>query len=339
MRIAMTHVDLPNESKGGVAHQVHYLANTLVERGHDVTMFTFSPADAECRYQVHQYRRQASLRHVQSFVFAAHLAKTDFSGFDVLHTNGDNYLIRSCTPHLRTFHGSAKDEAGSAIRLRRRLYQAVIAQLETLGARAADLNVGVSEATRVRISAVTQIVPCGVNITHFHPGQKNERPAVLFVGTTGGRKRGQFLADIFQREVRSRFPDAELWAVAERPMEGESIVNFGRADSETLADLYRRAWVFCLPSTYEGFGVPYIEAMASGTPVVASLNAGACEVLRNGKYGFLVEDKQIGITINNLLEDAQLRQNRIDSGLLRSQEFSWERVAEQYEQLYRSLSA
>lgn len=338
MKIALTHVDLPDESKGGVAHQVHYLANALVERGHDVTMFTFSPAVAECRYKVHQYPRRSFLNRVQSFVFAAHLARTDFSDFDVLHTNGDNYLVRSRTPHLRTFYGSAKDEAGSAVRLRRRVYQAVIAQLETLGARVADLNVGISEATRVRIPAVTQIVPCGVDVTHFHPGQKNGRPVVLFVGTTGGRKRGQFLADIFEHEVRPRFPDAEFWAVAERPMEGEGIVNFGRVDFETLTDLYRRAWVFCLPSTYEGFGVPYIEAMASGTPVVASPNPGACEVLDNGKYGFLVQDKQIGVIINKLFEDAQLRQKHIDLGLTRAQEFSWDRVAEQYEQLYKNLS-
>lgn len=121
-------------------------------------------------------------------------------------------------------------------------------------------------------------------------------------------------------------------------MEGEGIVNFGRVDFETLTDLYRRAWVFCLPSTYEGFGVPYIEAMASGTPVVASPNPGACEVLDNGKYGFLVQDKQIGVIINKLFEDAQLRQKHIDLGLTRAQEFSWDRVAEQYEQLYKNLS-
>ncbi len=77
MKIAMTHVNLPNESKGGVAFQVHYLANTLVERGHEVTMFTFSPAYAECRYRVHRYPIAERMRRFHSFVLAARTSRTD----------------------------------------------------------------------------------------------------------------------------------------------------------------------------------------------------------------------------------------------------------------------
>ena len=339
LKIAVTHVDLPNESKGGVAYQVHYLANALADRGHDITLFTCSRLYAECRYRVHQYRVSPRLRRFQSFVFAARLAQTDFSGFDMLHTNGDNYLLRGRSPQLRTFYGSAKDEAGSAVRLRRRLYQEVIARLETLGARAADLNVGISEATRTRIPAVTEIVPCGVDIRRFRPGPKSEQPTILFVGTTGGRKRGQFLADIFRREVRPRFPQAQLWAVAEKPMEGEGIVNLGRVPLEELTRLYQQAWVFCLPSTYEGFGVPYIEAMASGTAVVASPNPGAREVLRDGAFGILAEDAEIGGQINALLSDAAKRDDYSQRGLTRSQKFAWDQVTERYERLYAQLIA
>ena len=338
LKIAMTHVDLPNESKGGVAHQVHYLANALSDRGHDVTLFTFSPAYAECRYRVHRYAVSPRLRRLQSFVFAARLARTDFSGFDVLHTNGDNYLLRGRSPQLRTFFGSARDEAGSAVRLRRRLYQEVVARLETLGARAADLNVGISEATRARIPAVTEIVPCGVDIRRFRPAPKAEQPTILFVGTTGGRKRGQFLADIFGREVRPHFPQAQLWAVAEKPMEGEGIVNLGRVPLEELTRLYQQAWVFCLPSAYEGFGVPYIEAMASGTAVVASPNPGAREVLADGAFGILAEDAGIGSQLNALLADASKREALVQRGLERAQDFAWERVAGRYEQLYQQIS-
>lgn len=66
MKIAMTHVDLPNESKGGVAFQAHYLANAIVDRGHDVTMFTFSPVYADCHYRVHQYPISPQLRRLFS---------------------------------------------------------------------------------------------------------------------------------------------------------------------------------------------------------------------------------------------------------------------------------
>ncbi len=337
VKIAMTHVDLPNQAKGGVAHQVHYLSNALVERGHDVTLFSFSPAFDECRYAVRQLPAPMKLRKLWSFLFAAALARVDFTGFDVIHSNGDNYLLRGRHPQIRTFYGSAKDEAQSAVRLRRKLYQIVISWLEQASTRVADVNVGISEATRARIPAITTIVPCGVDIQRFRPGAKSPHPALLFVGTTGGRKRGAFLADIFQREVRPRFPDAELWAVAEKPMEGEGIRNFGRVSLDVLTDLYQRAWVFSLPSSYEGFGVPYIEALAAGTPVVASPNPGAREVLREGEFGLLPEDAQLGAAINQLLGDAALRESFVGNGLVRAQDFSWDSVTAQYVKLYTDL--
>lgn len=334
MKIAMTHVDLPNESKGGVAFQAHYLANALVDSGHEVTMFTFSPWFEECRYKVHQFPMNPKLRKLHAFLLAAKLAKTDFSAFDIIHTHGDNFLLFGKHPQVRTFHGSAIDEALAAMTLRFRVYQTVIASLEKVGAWIADVNVGVSEATRSRIPEVSQVVPNGVDTVLFSPGQKSDHPTILFVGTTGGRKRGAFLAEIFSQEVRAKFPNAELWTVMEKPIEREGIVNFGRVSQDMLCQLYRQAWVFCLPSTYEGFGIPYIEAMASGTAVVASPNLGAKEVLGNGEFGLVVEDRDLGKSLVELLTDRELRNGYIDRGKLRSQDFALPRIVEQYEQIY-----
>lgn len=337
MKIAMTHVDLPNQSKGGVAFQAHYLANALVDRGHSVTMFTFSPADADCRYQVHQYSIPSPLRRLKAFIFAARLAGTDFSEFDLVHTHGDNYLLWRQHPQIRTFHGSAKDEALAAVRLRRRIYQTVLAGLEPVGAWMADVNVGISRATQVRVPAVSTIIPCGVDTMRFRPGRKSDQPSILFVGTAAGRKRGQFLADRFVEEVRPQFPNAELWAVVDRPLVGEGIVNFGKVSLEKLSSLYQQSWIFCLPSTYEGFGVPYIEAMAAGTAVIATANPGAREVLGDGEYGLIVTEAELGDRINHLLGDTELRQFYATKGLLRAQEFSWKQIVLQYENLYTNL--
>ena len=334
MKIAMTHVDLPNESKGGVAFQSHYLANALVDRGHNVTMFTFSPWFEECRYQVYQFSINPKFKKLHAFLLAANLAKTDFSAFDIIHTHGDNFLLFGKHPQVRTFHGSAIDEASAAVTLRFKVYQTVMAELEKVGAWIADINVGVSEATQKRIPAISHIVPNGVDTVLFSSGQKSERPSILFVGTTGGRKRGTFLAEVFCQEVRTKFPNAELWTVMEKPIEGEGIVNFGRVSQELLCKLYRQAWVFCLPSTYEGFGIPYIEAMASGTAVVASPNLGAKEVLGNGEFGLVAEDLNLGKILVQLLDDSDLRNRYIEKGKLRSQDFTLSRIVEQYEQIY-----
>lgn len=339
MKIAMIHADLPNESKGGVAFQAHYLANELVSRGHEVTMFTFSPHYEDCLYQVHQYPISPKIRKLQPFVLAYHLSLTNFHGFDVIHSHGDNYLMWGKHPQVRTFHGSAKDEAAFAVSLKRKILQSIFFYLEIAGTWVADMNVGVSEATRLRISAISEIIPCGVDLKRFKPSERSLHPTILFVGTLGGRKRGSLLAQSFCEQVLPQFPNAELWAVSDLPLNGEGIRNFGRVPLETLCDLFQKAWIFCLPSTYEGFGVPYIEAMASGTSVVASPNLGAKEVLAEGKYGMIAEDDQLGSSINQLIANPDLLNHYIEQGLARSQDYSWQRIAAQYEQVYAKACA
>ncbi len=338
MKIAITHVNLPNDTKGGVAHQVHYFANQLVLRGHDVTMFSFSQPFDGCHYELHQLSPPASaLRKFWPFFFAAALAKVDFSSFDLVHTNGDSYLVRGSCPHLRTFYGSAQDEARTAVRLRRKVAQTVFAGLEQVNARVADLNVGISRTTQQRIPAVSEIIPCGVDLSNFRAGTKAKNPAVLFVGTRFGRKRGELLANAFREKIAPKIPNAELWTVADEPMEGEGIVNFGRVSLEQLCELYQRAWVFCLPSSYEGFGVPYIEAMASGTAVVATDNPGAAEILNNGEFGFISPDLDLGDTIAQLLADRELRKSYELKGISYSRIYSWDSVVNEYERLYERM--
>jgi glycosyltransferase involved in cell wall biosynthesis len=227
----------------------------------------------------------------------------------------------------------------SAKSWRRRAYQGLIAGLERAGGRVAQVNVGISQATRERIPAVTRIVPCGVDVRRFEPGAKSPQPSILFVGTAGGRKRGAFLAEVFEREIKPLVPEAQLWTVADRDLVGEGIVNYGRVALEELTRLYRSAWVFCLPSTYEGFGVPYIEAMASGTAVVASPNPGAREVLQEGASGTVAPDAELGGAIARLLTDAAVRADFEARGLRRSEDFAWPAVAGAYERIYEQIGS
>jgi glycosyltransferase involved in cell wall biosynthesis len=118
-----------------------------------------------------------------------------------------------------------------------------------------------------------------------------------------------------------------------------SVDVLGRLTDVELADRYRRAWVFCLPSTYEGFGVPYIEAMASGLPVVATPNVGAREVLGDGRYGDLVDDAGLGPALVALLDDATRRAELEAAGLERSRDYDWPSVVSSYEAVYRELLA
>ncbi len=345
MKIAMTHVDLPNDTRGGVAAQAHGLANALADRGHDVTMFSCSSVYDECRYNVHQLRRPQSRweRIWPAGYFARCLAACDFSDYDVLHTHGDNYLLgRNSTirAQVRTFHGSARDEAASATSVKRRMYQSLTAILEARSSRVADINVAISHATLKRVTSVSYIVPCGVDTEAFRPGIKSERPSILFVGTAQGRKRGDYLATIFAQHICPHLPTAELWAVSDQPLEGSptNVHNFGKVSSSQLVQLFQRAWVFCLPSLYEGFGVPYIEAMSAGTPAVATPNPGAREVMAEGQYGVLASDDHLGRQLLNLLKDGAERARYADLGLKRASQYAWPHVAAAYEKIYDELA-
>ena len=101
------------------------------------------------------------------------------------------------------------------------------------------------------------------------------------------------------------------------------------------ADEYARAWVFCLPSTYEGFGIPYAEAMAAGLPVVATPNVGARFVTDEGRTGLLVEPERIGPAIADLLLDDARRAALADAGRRRARAFDLARVVDAYERVYR----
>jgi glycosyltransferase involved in cell wall biosynthesis len=141
----------------------------------------------------------------------------------------------------------------------------------------------------------------------------------------------------FSRVIRPALPEAKMWMVCGDAPQEPGVTVFGHVDEAKLADLYRRAWVFCLPSSYEGFGVPYIEAMASGTPVVATRNVGAVEVLDHGKFGVLVEPRDLGQEILCLLRDPDRREQLSKAGLCRARDFSWDSIVCQYERIYASI--
>ncbi|GAC1305547.1 MAG: glycosyltransferase family 1 protein [Vulcanimicrobiaceae bacterium] len=342
MRIAMTNAFLPTEQHSGVPYQVHYLANALMERGHAVTLFSYSDAPVDARYGAVRFRRPKLPPRYYPFFMAYELAKTDFTGFDVVHAHGDNYLrFASKPPLVRTFHGSAIDEFANARTLRRRAFQGLTIALEELGRRRAASTVGVSEATRTRIPRIAWVIPCGVDVDAFVRGEKSATPTVFFVGAEEGRKRGRWFADLFAREVLPHVPAAKLLMVSDVVSSEPGIERLGRISQDDLRRLYRESWVFCLPSTYEGFGVPYIEAMASGTPVVATVgNPGAREVLGDGEFGAFVDDAALGATIVSLLTDSQRRDALAARGLTRSATYSWASVARAYEELYsRTIGA
>jgi glycosyltransferase involved in cell wall biosynthesis len=259
--------------------------------------------------------------------------------YDIFHAHGDNHLRlgRSTPTHVRTLYGSCFSEALHIRGAKNRLRMFALGLTEVAGSITADATVAISQNTRLYYPWVNRVIPCGVDRRLFRPGEKDARPTILFVGTYHRRKRGRLLMDVFEHEVLPAVPDAQLWMVCSDAPAAPNVEVLGGLTDDELADRYRRAWLFCLPSTYEGFGVPYIEAMASGTPVVATANPGALEVVENGRYGMITPAATLGASIVGLLTDQEKRDEIASRATIRARDFDWEVVAASYERLYREV--
>ena len=106
----------------------------------------------------------------------------------------------------------------------------------------------------------------------------------------------------------------------------------GYVSKSELVELYRGAAALLLPSRYEGFGLPVIEAMASGTPVVAAPDAAMREIA--GDAAVFVEPADFAAGIRRALAD---RDRLVEAGLRRAAQFSWEETARRTLAVYREV--
>jgi glycosyltransferase involved in cell wall biosynthesis len=114
------------------------------------------------------------------------------------------------------------------------------------------------------------------------------------------------------------------------------VITAGYVADEDLAPLYGGAIAFVYPSLYEGFGLPILEALQCGTPVIASDNSAIPEVV--GDAGILVRADSRDELADAMLRvsgDAALRSTLVSAGLARSKHFSWQRCGDSTVQAYR----
>jgi teichuronic acid biosynthesis glycosyltransferase TuaC len=198
----------------------------------------------------------------------------------------------------------------------------------------------------------TSVVYNGVNPGLFSPGKEPDHasPIVLAVGNLIPIK-GH---DVLIRAVATlmaEFPAISLEIIGEGPerLRLESLAKelqiggrvrfLGRQSRHEVADAMRRCTVFALPSRYEGLGCVYLEAMATGKPVIGCRGQGIAEVIQQGSNGFLVgtnNDRELALALAMLLRDEVKRRNlgatARDTILER---FTLEQQAESLARIYR----
>ena len=163
---------MPSESKLGTGHQVHALANALVDRGHDVTVFTRCGPSAGALYRTQTVGVEGSLR---TFKFARRLRQVDWSDFDVLHAHNGDFLLwgKSKPPHVRTRSrqlAEGSDPHSRSSRPERRCSTTRLARSPRHVA--ADTSVAVSRNTQTWLPWVRTRIPNGVDLARFTPGRE-----------------------------------------------------------------------------------------------------------------------------------------------------------------------
>ena len=115
-------------------------------------------------------------------------------------------------------------------------------------------------------------------------------------------------------------------------------INTGIVSKDELIDLYNLADVFVFPSLYEGFGIPPLEAMACGTPVIAANNSSIPEVV--GDAAILFDARDVGDLsdkIRMLINDVEMRDKLKERGKIRSKIFSWEQTVDEVRTVIESV--
>ena len=210
-----------------------------------------------------------------------------------------------------------------------------------------------------------RVVPPGLDDKYFHePTANNLEDAkqkyglpenfLLSLGTIEPRKNYHLLLLMYEKllELHPDFPYdlviaggwgwryqsiKRTWA---RLKSRQRIKFIGYVADEDKPALYRLAEIFLFPSLYEGIGLPPLEAMAAGTPVIASHSSSLPEVI--GQAGVLLSPYLVDswvYTTNWLVNDISARQELKQKGLIQAKQFSWQKTASVYKGLFSELAA
>jgi glycosyltransferase involved in cell wall biosynthesis len=264
-------------------------------------------------------------------------------GMDVLHCPTQRAPTRSRVPLVVTFHDLAVLRHPETFNRWTREYSR---RLLPAVARAAARLIAVSEFTKGELLDLldvppekVRVIPNAVGEPFTADGDAAAGDYVLAVSTLEPRKNLPRLVEGYRRAGLNGLPllvaGAAGWGGVH--VEGDGVRWLGEVQDEELARLYRGARAVAYVSLYEGFGLPVLEAMACGAPVVAARNDALEEV--SGGAAVLVDPLDPDAIAAGLHEAIDRREELRPLGLARARVFDWHRVARETVAVYREAAA
>jgi glycosyltransferase involved in cell wall biosynthesis len=284
--------------------------------------------------------------------------------FDVLFTVVEVGAIRPPCAHVvmarnLSIYAPVATVRDVGDRLELLLFRLTRQPLARLTIRAAEQVVCVSDAFRELVLHRTGIEPARTHVVHHgvdaafrqndsavpdasHPALMDS-PYVLCVSTVAPHKNYETLLDAWARlprvdeqpllaiagSIADRRLHDQLLARAASLSISERVRFLGRVRHDRLPSLYHRAAAFVFPSRLETFGLPLVEAMAAGVPIVASALPVCREICGDSALYFDASSpEELSTLLTAVLEDESLRASMAKSGLRRAADFSWDRTAQ-----------
>lgn len=280
---------------------------------------------------------------------------------DVWLTDGHQGPLAVRQPVVAHFHEAAWDDPDVARFLDPGFVERYAAP-SAAAARTATRLVTVSESSRRQLVAAYGVDPAhvlvsynGVDLDLHRPGLTGgaalvaraggdpDRPYVLYVGTVHPRKNLDGLRAAMARLADEGLPHAlvlvagpaadradssELEAAALEPIGGRPVVNLAPLPDDDLAAVLAGAAALCLPSYMEGFGLPVVEAMACGTPVVVSDRGALPEVVGDAGVVVAPDPDAVAEGLRSVLTDPDLAASLATRGREQAARFTWDAVVD-----------
>ncbi|MDP9490995.1 MAG: glycosyltransferase family 4 protein [Actinomycetota bacterium] len=254
---------------------------------------------------------------------------------DVLHCPGHRGPLRSQVPVVITVHDLAVLRHPETFNRWTRTYSSFLLPRIV---RAAARVIAVSEFTAAEAVELLgadesrlRVVPNGVGPPFQPEGPAAEGEYALAVGTVEPRK------NLPRAALAAERAGIELRVVGPSGWGDVGIESLGFVDDEELARLYRGAQCLVYPSLYEGFGLPVLEAMACGTPVVTSNSGATAEIA--GDAAVLVDPLDVDSIAGGIAEALGRREERLAKGVERARQFTWDETARRTLEVYREAAS
>lgn len=285
---------------------------------------------------------------------------------DLLHSLGYVAPLRAPCPNVVTIHDLNYRAFGDSMPLARRLMLRVFVEQS---ARRADHVIAVSHFGKSELVSALGLSADRVTVTHQGPRRSSgdgsgardaslraarrraelglESPYVVAFSSSTPNKNLPRLLDAVRRARSTRAPDLQLVLVGHPPAgtaagaalaSGSGVRSTGYVDDDTLDAVLGGARMLAFPSLYEGFGLPVLEAMAAGVPVVCSTSASLPEVAGDAaEYFDPRSTHDMADALTRVWADAELRRSLQVRGFEQARRFTWDVAALRTLDVYRSL--